>query len=417
MSSDIYLNKGNFLLKMVFVTTRDAARFIGSYSQILTPRHPQELRKAGLFLCKLVEDEIESTKPARESEFAKKLFPEQFPLPPPPENLLAAEYFYGSCLAALTENDSPKKNKYWAMGKEMEQQMSEQIIRKPRVDEICIAALRSANVNYFAAAANFLYPQLPTRECHEAAIKFYNREAMIRYQRLRKLFNFFSFPEVTSRHLQFSEELNEAKNGSATKNIRQKIQEFQKVRELTRREPEITTDLQKVESAQYSGMIFVIYALRGFIPLNKETYHRALPTLKAWEKHLRKEIINDYVLHKNHMIQHQEVLLGLMRCYALQGNYKGVIKTANELHNIESAHQITPALIASAHRIELEAQQNKKYFGRCLPFVPQAPESVAQMIKSFISSYESSQNKLFLNSIYGSKEVGRRVDYMVLDAA
>ncbi|HLC71019.1 MAG TPA: hypothetical protein VJI32_03375, partial [Candidatus Nanoarchaeia archaeon] len=186
--------------------------FIGSYSQILTLHHPGELRNAGLFLCKLVEDEIESTRSARESELAKKFFPEEFPLPLPPENLLAAEYFYGSCLAAITETDSSKKSELGVLGNKMEQQISEQILHRPRINEICTAALRSANVHYLIAAGHFLYPQLHTKKDPEAAIKFYNRQARIRYQQLEKLFKIFSVPEITSKHLQFLVSLISFKN-------------------------------------------------------------------------------------------------------------------------------------------------------------------------------------------------------------
>ncbi len=398
---------------MVFVTPSNAARYIGTYAQILTPYHQQELHDAGLFLCKLVENEIESTKSARESDFAKKMFPEEFPLPPAPGNFLAAEYFFGSRLSSLMSEDAASRTSHWETAARMEQQLSKQIIQKPTLSEICLAALRSANIQYLTAASHFLYPMLSNREERGAAITFSNKQAKIRYKRLDSLFNILSVPEITARHLDFIQEMREAKKGQTKRDIRRKINE------LKQREPELYADLIQAERAQYQASFTITYGLRGFIPMDRRTYWKvALPSMKAHQNHLEKEIFTDYLVHKNQIIPYQEVLLGLMRCYALDGNYRKIMKIGQRLHSAASDHKITMALTAAAHHIELRAQEHKLYFGTCRRFVPRAPESVARMIASFMSSYESSGNRLFLNTgLYGCPEIGRQVEFKTLRAA
>ena len=90
--------------------------------------------------------------------------------------------------------------------------------------------------------------------------------------------------EGLSKHLQFLKDINETKKGSAPKDIRQKV------KELKRKEPELTADLVKAERAQYRGMFHIIYGLKGFIPLSRKMYHQALPTLKQERNNLEKEI-------------------------------------------------------------------------------------------------------------------------------
>ncbi len=402
------------VLKMVFYTPEMQARDISFFSQMLSPQQGRELKRVGHFLCDLIERQIDGTRLARElyDEIFPKILPTVSPLPPAPGNNLAVEYFYGKCLMMMTEIDSARREEYWNQAVRMEQQVCDQArqISTSTISNICNFSLKSATVHYFIAASNFLYPQSPEKACR-TAIKFHSRQALVRYNRLNNFFEWFdAVPPVTPAVEGYGWELRQAESEG-------KAEYRKKIKELNQRDPEYI----KVLKAQRRISADIAITLPGYLPHQSrfkfvKDHFKSVKELKRQDpqfRTLQTEVYNRFLVGKEQRILHQEVLLGLMRCYALQGKYSEIMKTADRLKEVLDRPEALPleSIAVSAQRIEYGAKENQTQRGKCRPFVPNCPESVVQSIEQMISSFETASRIVMKSLYFGEQEIGRIVNW------
>ncbi len=389
---------------MVFCTPFKAAQCVGSHSQLLSPYYGRELQRAGQFLCTLIEKEIACAEPARESynRIFPKLFADAEPLPAGPARPLAAEYFYGSFLLSIAEADQEKRAKYYAGCIRMEQQLCQEILRKPSVDDICTYTLRAAYICYLRAAAMFLY--LPKSDLQTKSIQLDLRQALYRYNNLNTLFDKLdAVPEITPARDETLAELH------FLSSIGYRTGYHRKLKEVKRDDPELMNikNIKRVASD-------ITYALSKYIPQNRHSFKELWEDMKNKNAQFKKirEGVMDFYSEDKHKILRQDVLLGLMRCYALRGDYQKIKETADCLEETSKKPEYFPLeeIAACAHRLELGAQENQISSKKCRPFVPRIPERVAQQTERFISAYEHSSKRLVArNPFFGDQEWGREV--------
>ncbi len=115
------------------------------------------------------------------------------------------------------------------------------------------------------------------------------------------------------------------------------------------------------------------------------------------EPHVRTKIPNDMRLL-------QDVLFGEMRCYALQGDYRRLTKTAQELRDATKNSQPAPVITESATIISYDADKNKLPDDLIsAPFISNSPPIVLEAVESIKNSFGKVSSKLW---VPGDKKPG-----------
>ncbi len=320
------------------------ADYVSSISQVLSPRRPVELRDLARIIRDTAEPQVKTGIPhdlGVRVEHDADLYPNI-------QAGLKVELMYAYALLHATDQTQTAEQRvaYLQEAARLEKEVCEdRNSKKLYVHADVTHPLRGASMNYCRAAWNFL------NKGDEAVTKRLLTGVLQQYSYLRKITSFYQSNE--------------------SKKIAQQMRE--------------------------SGIEAIPKMAAAFLHLGQEMFSKQGIQIDKWSA----EELVTLLIVDNFPTLHQDVLLGEMRCYALQGNYKMLTKTKKELDVFYQANEYPSASIikAAAESMMDEAKKNIRWWGLkrwgLRPFVPDSPPLVLEAVASALNRFGKAPPRLW----------------------
>ncbi len=318
------------------------ADYVSSISQILSPIRIREITGLAKIIRDIAEPHVQTTipndmrvRPYRDADYYPHI-----------QTGLKVELAYAYLMLSVTEQDSRKRNEYLQEAQRLEREVNSLLVAKNFFMHAAISyRMRGAAISYFAAASKFLNNgDLSATETDiNNALKLYSdtKRFLIQIQSdedLKKLVNRIRENGINGLSVihEIASQWAKNQNNAAARDIQADVWGYDEF-------------ITMAVSNQFEGLM-------------------------------------------------QDVLFGEMRCYALQGNYRMLTKTARELHEFAQNPKNMPApvITESATIIKYDAERNKLSDDLvCTPFVSDSPPIVLEAAESIEQLFGKVSPKLW----------------------
>lgn len=313
------------------------ADYVSSISQVLSPRRPTELRDLARIIRDTAEPHVQTAIP-NDLRVRPHRSADNYPHI---QAGLKVELMYAYALLQATEN-SERRNEYLEEAARLEEDIQKDLAAKKFfIGAFLNYTLRGATLRYFGAAWNTL------NDGDKRTTEAFIDESLLFYQ--------------------------QTKEG---------IKDFQ------------SSEKQYAEIVRSHGVRDIFE--RAQLLFDKKDTLKSLQGMEADKGGIEEFLIMLATNQFGSLLQ--DVLFGEMRCYALQGNYRMLTKTAQEFREFTKNPENKPApvITESATIINYDADKNKIPDDLIhTPFISDSPPIVLEAVESIKNSFGKVSSKLW----------------------